>query len=345
MLTSQFSYPLPDGLIARTPIEPRDSARLLVSRNSNEIIDSHINDLSSYIEKGDLIVVNNTKVLPARIQIVRGSGGIGEIFLLNRISSGIWEALVKPSAKIKENEEVTVLNEDIKLIIGQNNGEGHRIVTFDLSNNKSDLDIIHEVGQTPLPPYLGEVDITLDRYQTMFALEEKSVAAPTAGLHFTKSLKEKLANSGNEILEITLHVGVGTFRPIMTENIEDHNMHSEIYEISETVWQKIEESKAKGNKIIAVGTTSLRTLESVALTNVLKGSTDIYCYGNFDFKIVDLLLTNFHQSESSLLVLLDSFIGSRWKDLYKHAIESKYRFLSFGDAMLVSKGRFNEIKY
>lgn len=340
MLTTQFTYDLPDELIAREPLEPRDSARLLVSRTTDELLDTQISNLSNFTEPGDLIVVNNTKVLPARISVVRSTGGSGEIFLLNRIGAGIWEALVKPSAKIDEGVKVLVANSDIEIVIGQNNGEGHRVITFDLSKeNQTDLDIIHAVGQTPLPPYMGKVDIEIDRYQTMFAKREQSVAAPTAGLHFTPKLKQELKDKGVEIVEVTLHVGVGTFRPIMTANIEDHNMHSEYYEVSEEVWEKINETKKRGNKIIAVGTTSLRTLESVALKNLLKGDTNIFCYGDFDFKIVDVLLTNFHQTESTLLVLLDAFIGARWRDLYSHAIESKYRFLSFGDAMLVAKGR------
>lgn len=354
MLTSAFRYELPDELIAREPLEPRDKARLLVSRLSSELADTNVTELPDYLDSGDLLVVNNTKVLPARIPIARNTGGKGEIFLLNRIAAGVWEALVKPSAKIDVGEKVRVENSELEIEIGQNNGEGHRIVTFPdvipsdpsvipsgVEGSKSDLDIIHEIGQAPLPPYLGKVDISLDRYQTMFAKQEQSVAAPTAGLHFTPNLKTALKNKGIEIVEVTLHVGVGTFRPILVDNIEDHKMHSEFYEVSESVWKQIQDTKQRGNKVIAVGTTSLRTLESVALRNELAGDTDIYCYGDFDFKVVDMLMTNFHQSESTLLVLLDAFIGSRWKDLYEHAIESRYRFLSFGDAMLIAKGRNN----
>lgn len=345
MLTSDFTYDLPDSLIAREPIEPRDKARLLVSRTSNEIIDGSITDLPSLLNPGDLIIVNNTKVLPARISALRKTGGKAEIFLLNRIGAGIWEALVKPSAKIADGEKLTVENSDVQITVGQNNGEGHRIINFPETirgaseGSKTDLDIIHEVGQAPLPPYLGKVDISLERYQTMFAKKEQSVAAPTAGLHFTPGLKKALNKNGIDLEEITLHVGVGTFRPILVDKIEDHKMHSEFYEVSESVWSKIQETKGRSNKVIAVGTTSLRTLESVALSKLLHGDTDIYCYGDFDFKIVDMLLTNFHQSESTLLVLLDAFIGPRWRELYSHAIESRYRFLSFGDAMLISRGR------
>lgn len=339
MLTSSFSYVLPDELIAKEAIEPRDASRLLVSRDANEINDSYIKELCSFLNSGDLLVVNNTKVLPARIPFIRSSGGKGEIFLLNRIGAYIWEALVRPSAKINPGEKVYVENTEIELTINEDNGEGHRIINFDTNQEKSDLDIIHEIGQAPLPPYLGKADIALDRYQTIFAKQEQSVAAPTAGLHFTQDLKNSLEKEGIEILEVTLHVGVGTFRPIMVENVEEHKMHSEYYEVSEQVWEKIKLAKQNGNKVVAVGTTSLRTLESVALKGELKGDTDIFCYGDFDFKIVDMLLTNFHQSESTLLVLLDAFIGDRWKQLYQHAIESKYRFLSFGDAMLIAKGR------
>jgi S-adenosylmethionine:tRNA ribosyltransferase-isomerase len=221
-----------------------------------------------------------------------------------------------------------------RIEIGDNNGEGHRIVTF-LDGN--DNDIIHAAGQVPLPPYLGDVDIPLERYQTMFARDEQSVAAPTAGLHFTNNVKEKLAHKGIDIVEVTLHVGVGTFRPITTEVIEDHTMHSEQYNVSLDVWEKIQKTRANGGKVIAVGTTSMRTLESVAITGALSGDTDLYCYGDFPFQVVDVLLTNFHQPQSSLLVLLDAFIGSRWKELYQYALDNEYRFLSFGDAMLVAR--------
>lgn len=341
MKTSDFSYSLPDQVIAKIPIEPRDEAKLLVSRQKDELIDSQIKDLCTFVEPGDVIVVNDTKVLPARIHIKREGGGKGEIFLLNRIDSGLWNALVKPSAKINVNEKVyceAEQNEIFEFEIGENSGEGHRIVKF---LNVSELEVLDKVGQTPLPPYLGDVDIPLDRYQTIFAKEDKSVAAPTAGLHFTDNLVNNLSKHGVKILEVTLHVGVGTFRPIVTEDVESHVMHEELYNVDQNVFDEVIKAKKAGNKVIAVGTTSMRTIESVALTSQFFGKTKLYCYGDFDFKIVDMLLTNFHQPQSSLLVLLDSFIGSRWRNLYNYALENEYRFLSFGDAMLVgwkSKG-------
>lgn len=336
MKTADFSYDLPDSYIATEPIEPRDSARLLVSRSEDEVVDETVLNLASYIDPGDLVVVNNTKVLPARIPVTRSTGGSGEVFLLHRIDDGLWNALVKPSKKIEEGETVIAATDgqEFKIEIGQDSGEGHRVVRFIDTNEQ---DVLAAVGKTPLPPYMGKVDIPLERYQTMFAKTDKSVAAPTAGLHFTPRVKESLSIKNIDIAEVTLHVGVGTFRPITKENIEDHIMHSEQYEVKEDVWQKIQETKKRGNKIIAVGTTSLRTLESVAKYNKLNGDTELYCHGEYPFQVVDMLLTNFHQPQSSLLVLLDSFIGSRWRDLYSYALENNYRFLSFGDAMLVSR--------
>lgn len=336
MYTSDFDYLLPDQAISRVPAEPRDSARLLVSRTNSEKLDKSVSELASLLSPGDLLVVNNTKVLPARIPILRTSGGKGEIFLLHRIDEGVWNALVKPSGKIEVGETVTAKanssGDVFEFEVGKDNGEGHRIVTFINANEQVVLD---DVGQAPLPPYLGVVDIDIDRYQTMFALDDKSVAAPTAGLHFTPELVTKLKHRDIEICEVTLHVGVGTFRPIMVDKIEDHRMHEETYEVSNEVWSKILETKSRGSKVIAVGTTSLRTIESAALTGNLSGNTDLYCHGKFEFKIADMLFTNFHQPKSSLLVLLDSFMGSRWRELYQHALSSGYRFLSFGDAMLV----------
>lgn len=338
MRTSDFNYSLPDQAISRIPAEPRDSARLLVSRNPSELSDAQISDLPYFLNRGDLIVVNNTKVLPARIPVIRSTGGAGEVFLLHRIDDGVWNALVRPSGKIDVGEIVVAQSSDsdllIQIEIGVDNGQGHRIVRFIDSDEQT---ILSCVGQAPLPPYLGKVDIDLERYQTMFALDDKSVAAPTAGLHFTTALVKSLATRGVDICEVTLHVGVGTFRPIMTDHIEDHTMHEEMYYVSKEVWKKIQTTKSTGKKVIAVGTTSLRTIESVALTGLLAGSTSLYCHGNFDFKIADYLFTNFHQPGSSLLVLLDSFIGSRWRELYSHALADNYRFLSFGDAMLVGR--------
>lgn len=338
MLTSNFSYQLPDQAISRTPAEPRDSSRLLVSRSKNEVLDSTVLHLPDFLNSGDLVVVNNTKVLPARIPIVRKTGGLGEVFLLHRIDSGIWSALVKPSSKIQPGEFVNVnisdSSEEWEIEIGEDAGEGHRIVKF---VGVEESLVIEMAGKVPLPPYLGDIEIPLERYQTMFARDDKSVAAPTAGLHFTPELIENLKAKNIQIVEVTLHVGVGTFRPIMSENIEDHKMHEERYDIKDDVWRTIWDVKTNGGKIVAVGTTSLRTIESCALLGKLSGSTDLYCYGNFDFKVADFLFTNFHQPESSLLVLLDAFMGSRWRDLYSYALENEYRFLSFGDAMMVGR--------
>ncbi|MFN8015575.1 MAG: tRNA preQ1(34) S-adenosylmethionine ribosyltransferase-isomerase QueA [Acidimicrobiia bacterium] len=338
MKLEQFTYDLPESAISKVPAEPRDSAKCLISRNKTELIDSNVQNISEYIESGDLVIVNNTKVLPARIFIKRKSGLNGEVFLLNRIRDNVWEALVRPSAKIKINETVEVLknssHKKLEMVIGENISESTRQVEL-LSYSEDEF--IHDAGQTPLPPYLGDVDIPIERYQTMFSKEEKSVAAPTAGLHFTQRVVDQLSEKKIDLCEITLHVGLGTFKPIQTDKVEDHVMHEEIYSVPSEVWDKVLETKKRGNKIVAVGTTSLRTLESVAITSQLSGSTDLFCYGDFDFKIVDYLFTNFHQSGSSLLVLLDAFIGSRWRELYDYALKNEYRFLSFGDSMFVGK--------
>lgn len=343
MKLSQFTYQLPDQAIARVPIEPRDSARLLVSRRRDEILDRHIADVASMLKPGDVVVVNNTKVLPARIPVTRSTGGKGEVFLLHRIDDGIWNALVRPSARISEGEKVATVFEvngnHVDIVIGKDLGVGHRVIEF---CGVSDNDVISHAGRAPLPPYLGDVDIPLNRYQTMFAKDDQSVAAPTAGLHFTPEVQKSLEQKGIEMCEVTLHVGVGTFRPITTEVIEDHVMHAERYSVDKSVWEKIQKRKTDGGRVVAVGTTSLRTLESVAATGSLRGDTNLYCYGDYPFQIVDILLTNFHQPESSLLVLLDAFIGSRWHALYDYALTNEYRFLSFGDAMLVARKGLDE---
>lgn len=338
MKTADFSYNLPDGAIARVPLEPRDSSKLMVSSTPGQCEHSTIADITRHISPGSLIVVNNTKVLPARIPIVRETSGKGEVFLLHRVDENMWSALVKPSAKIAVGEKVVtaldVNGSPCTIEIGDNSGEGHRIVRFlDAHEN----DVIHAAGQVPLPPYLGDVSIPLERYQTMFARDEQSVAAPTAGLHFTPRVVESLRSINVDVCEVTLHVGVGTFRPIMTDDIEDHVMHAEHYDVEPGVWDRILATRESGHDVIAVGTTSLRTLESVAATGQLSGETSLYCYGEFPFQVVDVLLTNFHQPGSSLLVLLDSFIGPRWRELYEAALENNYRFLSFGDAMLVAR--------
>lgn len=244
MKTAEFTYTLPEQAIATVPIEPRDSARLLVSTKDSEVLDSQISSLATFLREGDLVVVNNTKVLPARIPIIRTSGGKGEVFLLHRIDDGLWSALVKPSAKIDVGEKVvtdmgTGANK-FTIEIGDNSGEGHRIIRF---LDADERDVISSAGRVPLPPYLGDVDIPLERYQTMFARDDQSVAAPTAGLHFTPAVKESLIHAGIDLCEVTLHVGVGTFRPIMTENIEDHVMHEERYDIPFDVWEKIQTTK------------------------------------------------------------------------------------------------------
>lgn len=338
MKTSDFYYDLPEELIAQTPVEPRDSSRLLVYDRATDKVEHRIfKDIGDYLKKGDLLVVNTTKVYPARIFAFTEHGGKVEILLLKRLNLTDWECLVKPGKKCREGT-VLVINKELSVEIISKTDDGGRIVSFRFDGVFED--ILSRVGEMPLPPYIHEKLKDKDRYQTVYCKKEGSAAAPTAGLHFTLRLIEELKAKGIEFAEVNLNVGLGTFRPVKVENAEEHKMHVEFCEISEENADKINRAKSENRRVIAIGTTSVRTLESFADENgfIKSGSmnTNIFIYPPYKFKCVDCLVTNFHLPESTLIMLVASLVGrDKILELYKLAVEKKYRFFSFGDAMLI----------
>ena len=335
MKTSDFDYYLPEELIAQTPLEPRDTSRMLVyDRKTDKIEHKHFYDIIDYLKAGDVLVVNNTKVLPARIFAYTSHGGRVEILLLKRINLTDWEVLVKPGKKAKPGVKL-IVNESLSLTILENEVlSGGRIIRFEFNGVFEDL--LSKVGEMPLPPYITEKLKDQTRYQTVYALKDGSAAAPTAGLHFTPELLQKIKDKGVIVANVLLHVGLGTFRPVKVEDVTTHHMHSEYYEISKESADIINLAKKEGRRIIAVGTTSVRTLESVADSNGFvkeqSGNTEIFIYPPYKFKCVDSLITNFHLPKSTLLMLVSSF-SSREKmlELYNLAVKEQYRFFSFGD--------------
>lgn len=338
MLLTDFDYDLPEELIAQTPIEPRNFSRLMVlNPATREISHEHFYDLQKYLTAGDALIFNDTRVIPARLIGNKTTGGRVEIFLLRRIDAVTWETLVKPGRKVQEGVEIFFGEELSCKIVGRTDFGG-RIVQFKFDGVFEE--ILDRLGETPLPPYIHEKLSDIERYQTVYNRERGSAAAPTAGLHFTKNQMAELENFGVKLGFVTLHVGLGTFRPVQAENIEDHQMHEEFYTIPETTAKLIHDTKMAGKKIIAVGTTSIRTLESAALDNfsvkVGSSSTQIFIYPGYKFKIVDALITNFHLPKSTLIMLVSAFAGREFiLQAYKNAVENRYRFFSFGDAMLI----------
>lgn len=336
--TSDFYYDLPEELIAQTPVEPRDSSRLLVfDRSSDKISHKHFRDVYDLLNKGDLLVINTTKVYPARIFAHTEHGGKVEVLLLKRQNLTDWEVLVKPGKKCKEGV-VLKINDELSVEIISRTEEGGRIVRFIFDGVFED--ILSKVGEMPLPPYIREKLKNQDRYQTVYCKQEGSAAAPTAGLHFTKELIQKLKDKGVEFAEVTLNVGLGTFRPVKVDDLKDHVMHVEHFEITPENASKINDAKRAGRRVIAVGTTSVRTLESAAnpdgTVNAVSGDTGIFIYPPYKFKVIDSLITNFHLPESTLIMLV-SALSTREKtlEIYKTAVEERYRFFSFGDSMMI----------
>ena len=336
--TSDFYYDLPEELIAQTPAEPRDSSRLLVYLRETKEIDHRIfRDLCDYLRAGDVLVVNRTKVLPARLYAHTQNGGNVEVLLLKRLNLDEWEVLVRPGKKCRIGTKLTV-NGELSLEVTGITETGERHVRFFYEGAFED--VLSRAGSMPLPPYIHEKLDNPDRYQTVYCKENGSAAAPTAGLHFTPALLNKIRAMGVEIVEVLLHVGLGTFRPVKEENIADHKMHSEYYEVSEEAAARINLAKKEGRRIIAVGTTSVRTLETVAdergYVRAGKGETQIFLYPPYRLKSVDALITNFHLPESTLLMLV-SCLCSREEILhvYEIAVKERYRFFSFGDAMFI----------
>ena len=339
MKTSDFDYNLPHELIAQTPVYPRDSSRLLAFDRANDKIEhKHFCDIIDYLKEGDVLVRNNTKVLPARMFAYTKNGGKVEVLLLKRFNLNEWEVLVKPGKKAKPGVSLT-FNEELSLeVLGTIEESGSRRVKFIYDGVFED--VISRIGEMPLPPYITEKLKDQNRYQTVYAKVDGSAAAPTAGLHFTDELIEKIKAKGVQIVDVLLHVGLGTFRPVKVDDVTNHHMHSEYYEISKESADIINKAKSEGRRIIAVGTTSVRTLESASnldgTIRAEKGDTDIFIYPPYKFKCVDALITNFHLPKSTLLMLVSS-LSTREKilDLYNVAVKEKYRFFSFGDSMFI----------
>lgn len=344
MRTHDFDYELPERAIAASGVEPRDAARLL-DATGDDLVDRHVRDLDTLLRSGDVLVVNDTRVLPARVRFTRDTGGSGEVLLLQRThdgwADGWWEALVRPSAKLAPGTTVAV-DAGFGFEFGADLGEGRRLVCPLVDGRPVAgaglLDALERVGEMPLPPYLGDVDLpNPERYQTVFAQRPASAAAPTAGLHLTDALLDRVRSAGVRIARVELVVGLGTFRPMTTDEVDDHVMHHESYRVPPTSWQAITEARERGGRIVAVGTTVVRALESAAAAGELDGSTDLFIRRPYDWKVVDLLMTNFHLPRSTLLVMIDAFVGPRWRDIYAAALRRDYRFLSFGDAMLLER--------
>ena len=340
MNLSDFDYYLPKELIAQTPLEKRDESRLMVLNRKNKTIEDKIfKDIVDYLKPGDCLVRNNTKVIPARIYGKKETGANIEFLLLNNIEGDIWETIVRPGNKLHIGTKVIFGNGILTAEILDVMPGGTRKVKFFYDGIFNE--ILDKIGLMPLPPYIHESLKDNDRYQTVYAKYEGSAAAPTAGLHFTPELLEKISKKGVEIANVTLHVGIGTFRPVKEEQIENHEMHTEHYYIKKEDADKINKAKQEGNRVICVGTTSCRTLESVADENGFiketEGDTSIYIYPGYKFKCMDALITNFHLPESTLIMLVSAFAGREYiLEAYKHAVEEKYRFFSFGDAMFIN---------
>lgn len=340
MKTSDFYYDLPQELIAQTPLSDRSSSRLLVlNKESGGIEHKHFYDIENLLNPGDCLVLNDTRVLPARLYGVKeGSGGKIEFLLLNRISRDRWEVILKPGKKAKPGAKFVFGDGLLRAEIIETVNDGNRIVEF--SYDGVFENILDKLGEMPLPPYITEKLRDKERYQTVYSKNDGSAAAPTAGLHFTKELLEKISAKGVKLAYVTLHVGLGTFRPVKVDDVENHKMHSEFYIINEETASVINETKKNGGRIVSVGTTSSRVLETVADENgFLKaqtGRTDIFIYPPYKFKAVDALITNFHLPESTLLMLVSALAGSEnIRKAYAEAVEQRYRFFSFGDAMFI----------
>jgi len=352
--TAAFDYDLPEARIAQQPVEPRDAARLLVDRgpavdvgSAPSIDHRHVRDLADLLDPGDLLVTNTTRVLAARLHLVkRDTGGAAEVLLLEQrpdLGNGCWEALVRPGGRLPAGTVLTnpVTPELLTVEVGAELGDGVRLVTLSLDGNGSgDLAAgIAATGEMPLPPYIKERLADPDRYQTVYADPDRadSSAAPTAGLHLTPALLDAVADRAIRMATVDLTVGLGTFRPIKVDRIEDHPMHAERYRVPQATLDACAETTGRGGRVVAVGTTTVRALESAAATGELEGHTELFIRPGFEFQVVDRMITNFHQPRSSLLVMIDAFAGDRWRALYAEALAGDYRFLSFGDAMLLTR--------
>lgn len=341
MNTNDFDFDLPERLIAQTPLEKRDSSKLLVIDHTKKtMVDTHFDHIIEQLNPGDALVMNNTRVLPARLygQKEETKGHV-ELLLLKNTQNDQWEVLAKPAKRLKVGSQVEFGDGRLKATIIEELDHGGRIVEF--SYEGIFLEVLESLGEMPLPPYIHEKLEDKERYQTVYAKENGSAAAPTAGLHFTQELLEKIQTKGIKLVYLTLHVGLGTFRPVSVDNVDEHEMHSEFYHLSEEAAKTLREVKANNGRIVAVGTTSIRTLETIGnkFNGDIKadsGWTNIFIKPGYQFKIVDAFSTNFHLPKSTLVMLVSAFAGREFVlDAYKHAVEENYRFFSFGDAMFV----------
>ncbi|WP_142428136.1 tRNA preQ1(34) S-adenosylmethionine ribosyltransferase-isomerase QueA [Enterococcus faecalis] len=339
--TEDFDFDLPEELIAQTPLKDRASSRLLVvNKETGDMEDKHFHDILDELQPGDALVMNNTRVLPARLYGEKPeTGGHLEVLLLTNTEGDTWETLIKPAKRAKVGTEIQFGDGRLKAVVKEELEHGGRIIEFKYDGIF--LEILESLGEMPLPPYIKERLDDPDRYQTVYAEENGSAAAPTAGLHFTKELLEEIKAKGVHLVYLTLHVGLGTFRPVSVDNIEEHHMHSEFYRLTEEAAKQLNEVRQAGGRIVAVGTTSIRTLETIGTKfngeiQADSGWTDIFITPGYQFKVVKAFSTNFHLPKSTLVMLVSAFAG---KDLtlaaYQHAIEEKYRFFSFGDAMFI----------
>lgn len=329
-----FDYELPPERIAQTPIEPRDAARLLVGRGSGSPEHSHVRDLPDMLRTGDLVVVNETKVIPARLMLRRTTGGKAEVLMLEPLDGErkVWEALVRPGRKLKPGERLLAPDGSAVVEIGERTAAGDTFTVAVLGSIDT-LDVLADHGEMPLPPYITEQLDDPDRYQTVYAREPGSAAAPTAGLHFTPQLLGRLDDRGIDVAKVELVVGLDTFRPIDTDDPLQHRMHTERYRVPADTMERCRAA----DRVVAVGTTTVRALETAAARGELQGRTDIFIHRGFDWRVVDVLMTNFHLPRTTLLMMIDAFVGDRWRDLYDEALREHYRFLSFGDAMLLER--------
>ncbi len=337
MRTDDFDYFLPEELIAQTPVYPRDSSKMLVyDRQTKNILHKHFYDLVDFLQEGDLLVRNNTRVLPARLFAKTEHGGRVEVLLLKRKNLTDWEVLTRPARKCRVGTRL-VINDDLSLTVTERLNEGERVVRFEFDGVFEEL--LSKAGEMPLPPYIREKLADKERYQTVYSKTDGSAAAPTAGLHFTDELFEKLKKKGVEVADVLLHVGLGTFLPVKVDDVTTHKMHSEYYSIDQENADKINRAIKEGRRVIAVGTTSVRTLESVADENgfvkACSGNTEIFIYPGYKFKCVKGLVTNFHLPKSTLIMLVSAFLGKEETlGIYNTAVKEKYRFFSFGDSCL-----------
>ncbi len=341
MNTADFDFDLPEELIAQTPLEKRDASRLLVvDKETGAFSDQHFDQIIDQLQPGDALVMNNTRVLPARLYGIKPeTGGHVELLLLKNIQDDDWEVLAKPAKRLRVGAQISFGDGRLTATVVDELEHGGRIVRFGYEGIF--LEVLESLGEMPLPPYIHEKLSDRERYQTVYAKENGSAAAPTAGLHFTEELLEQIAAKGVKLVYLTLHVGLGTFRPVSVDSLDDHEMHSEFYSLSEEAAQILRQVKAKGGRVIAVGTTSIRTLETIGSKfhgqiQADSGWTNIFIKPGYDWKVVDAFSTNFHLPKSTLVMLVSAFAGrSLTLEAYEHAIAERYRFFSFGDAMFI----------